>query len=176
MSLDDQIIIAMVYPITQNPWLLFVIYASPNPLYQQDLWDYLRGLGTVVTIPWLLLGDFNQVLHNSEKRGGIPTLAMRMQAFREVILAYDLIDLGFSGPRFTWTNMRKGLANVQERLDKALCNHGWLHMFASARVSHLTRTCFDHCPMLVSDGIKGRWTSGEETVSTPSVLVSSPTV
>lgn len=73
-----------------------------------------------MNLPWLLLGDFNQILDNSEKRGGSPPLGARIRAFKEAISACGLIDLGFFGPRFTWSNMRKGLVDVQERLDRVL--------------------------------------------------------
>lgn len=131
--------------------MLSAIYASPNPLFRLDLWDYLIGLGVVVNLPWLLIGDFNQIVHHSEKCGGVPTAEVRLRAFQQVIMSCNLIDLGFSGPRFTWSNMRKGLAHVQERLDTVLCNRAWLHKFSVTRVVHLPRTRSDHCPLMVNN-------------------------
>lgn len=32
------------------------IFASPNPTFQQDLWDYIKCLGLFLKIPWLLIG------------------------------------------------------------------------------------------------------------------------
>lgn len=81
IELDEQIISVVVCSPHQRPWLLSAIYASPNPLFRQDLWDYLRDMGYVVNIPWLLLGDFNQVLHHCEKRGGSPVSNPRLRAF-----------------------------------------------------------------------------------------------
>lgn len=152
ISVDDQIINTLVYSPQRKPWLLSAIYVSPNPLFQQHLWYYLGNLGVVVNLSWLLLGDFNQVSENSEKRGGAPPSGARIWAFRECISNCGLIDLGFSGPRFTWTNMRKGLANVQERLDRVLCSRRWLNSFSEVRVLHLPRTRSDHCPLMVHDG------------------------
>lgn len=77
-----------------------------------------------------------------------------MSAFWDVIMVCDLIDLGFSSLSFTWSNLRKGLANVQERLDRVLCNHGWLNGFSKACVVHLSRTRSDHCPVMVHDGTR----------------------
>ncbi|KAL5798630.1 hypothetical protein ACOSQ2_003450 [Xanthoceras sorbifolium] len=38
--------------------------------------------------------------------------------FRSIVELCDFVDLGFSGPLFTWNNKRGGSRNVQERLDR----------------------------------------------------------
>lgn len=105
-----------------------------------------------MTLPWLLLGDFNQIVYTYEKSRGIPASDTRLKPFWDVIRACDLIDLGFLGSRFTWTNMRKGHTNVQEMLYRVLGNRVWMVNFPEARVAHLTRTRSDHCPIMVYDG------------------------
>ena len=42
-----------------------------------------------------------------------------MQQFRVALLHYGLVDLGFKGNLFTWTNGRTEDDFVQERLDRA---------------------------------------------------------
>ena len=63
------------------------------------------------------------------------------------------MDLGFQGPRFTWTN--KSLAwngPIQERLDSGLGNAKWKLLFPTAEIHHLPRVKSDHCPiMLLTD-------------------------
>lgn len=49
----------------------------------------------------------------------------------------------------TWTNKRKGRANVKERLDRALANPEWRQTFSEAIVKHLPRTKGDHHPLLI---------------------------
>jgi hypothetical protein len=61
----------------------------------------------------------------------------------------QLIDLGFSGPRFTWSNGRGGLALIRERIDKAYCNVAWRNCFPEACVLHLPKTRSDHCPIFL---------------------------
>lgn len=39
------------------------------------------------------------------------------------------MDLGFLGPRFTWTNKRMGKANIQEQIDQTFCNSQWKQRF-----------------------------------------------
>lgn len=77
-----------------------------------------------------------------------------MKSFAEMIRKCDLHDLGFSGPKFTWSNMRSGAANVQERLDRALGNHQWIIRFLECRVTHLPQSRSDHHPIMVHDVLR----------------------
>lgn len=53
------------------------------------------------------------------KHGGRPAAAANMTSFMEMIQQCELHDLGFEGPRYTWSNMRQDANLVQERLDRA---------------------------------------------------------
>lgn len=101
ISIDDQFINVLVRGPHQALWLLSVVYASPNPVFRVDLWQYLSLLGTVVQFPWLLIGDFNKVLVRTEKKGGIPVSFRRIQPFQDMASHCSLVDLRFSGPSFT---------------------------------------------------------------------------
>lgn len=50
------------------------------------------------------------------------------------------------------SNMHSGRENVQERLDRALCNQQWMTTFHDCRITHLPRTRSDHNLLLLSDG------------------------
>ncbi|KAL8540811.1 hypothetical protein ACS0TY_002143 [Phlomoides rotata] len=88
-------------------------------------------------------------MFTSEKRGGNARSSSRMEAFRDCVDRCGLVDLGFVGHDFTWTNKQGGVANIEERLDHGMASVGWMDMFVGARVSHLTRLFSDHCPLLV---------------------------
>lgn len=102
-----------------------------------------------MNVPWLVVGDFNQVLHAAEKKGGRRQLRSDLEQLCRTVDECHLIDIGFSGPRFTWSNMREDLSNIQERLDRGLCNQQWLELFSDNVVSHLPRTVSDHLPLLI---------------------------
>lgn len=55
-----------------------------------------------------------------------------------------MIDLGYQGADFTWSNGR-----VRERLDRCFCNGDWRLCFPEAKVVHLLKTRSNHCPVLV---------------------------
>jgi hypothetical protein len=45
-----------------------------------------------------------------------------MGAFKDTLFACHLGDLGYCGPKYTWTNGRPGENNMLERLDRAVAN------------------------------------------------------
>lgn len=69
----------------------------------------------------------------------------RALSFKECLDACNMIDIGFSGPQFTWTNIRE----IQERIDRFFVNSQWCLMYLEARVVHLTRCHSNHCPVLM---------------------------
>jgi hypothetical protein len=48
------------------------------------------------------MGDFNEILYNSEKKGGRPRSQRQLQAFHDVLSECELNDMGFTGDIYTW--------------------------------------------------------------------------
>ncbi|XVF28490.1 hypothetical protein REPUB_Repub15cG0033500 [Reevesia pubescens] len=117
-------------------WVLWkaTVYASPTPSVRELFWNYLANLHTFDSLPWLLVGDFNQILSSSEKQGGRPEPLSRMRPFREVMAKCDLIDLEAKGCQFTWSNNHLLGSLIKKRLDRAICNSAWRHMFSDSFV------------------------------------------
>ncbi|KAH1056048.1 hypothetical protein J1N35_034113 [Gossypium stocksii] len=83
-------------------WKFTGFYGSPYVLDRNASWDELRSLYTGENFPWLVCGDFNEILYGFEKKGGIPRDERRMELFRNVLADCDLADVGYSGRWFTW--------------------------------------------------------------------------
>ena len=104
-----------------------------------------------VSLLWVLLGDFNDMISDEEKLGGLPVNRTHMSAFRNCMDNCGLIDLGFHNLRYTWTNKSPcWQTTIKERLDRGLGNAEWATLFPSAEVHHLPRVKSDHCPILLS--------------------------
>lgn len=61
----------------------------------------------------------------------------------------ELVDAGFNGEAYTWSNNRRGQARILERLDRVLFNVDFQTDFSATSVHHLTRIYSDHSPLLV---------------------------
>lgn len=150
ISVEDQIFNVIIRCHPSVVCFLSIVYAFSYPMYRTDLWNYLVSLSSLITLPWIILGDFNQVSNVSEKKGGRPPNSQGMQQFNYMIFECALPDMGFVGPRFTWSNMREGPTLIQECLDNALYNRQFLTRYLEYTVVHLPRPRSDHHPLLVS--------------------------
>ncbi|KAA3460773.1 reverse transcriptase [Gossypium australe] len=115
-------------------------------------------------MPWLVAGDFNEIMFSFEKQGGRIREERQMEAFREVLEDYELADLGFSGQWYTWE--RGGLArnNIMKRLDRGVANTKWWNLFSNFEVNHLQHSFSDHCPLVCEEHIKNVWLSNNQDV------------
>ncbi|KAK7854740.1 hypothetical protein CFP56_031089 [Quercus suber] len=69
------------------------------------------------------------------------------------------VDLGYSGPNFTWHGCRRGEL-IWERLDRGVANYEWLARFPTRRIRHLHCFTSDHRLILLSldsNGKHQRW-------------------
>lgn len=135
------------------PILLSFIYASPLRERRNILWENLKSLSAVNSLPWVIGGDFNDVMAADEKWGGRIASSSRINSFKACMDACGLVDLGFSGPKFTWCNKRHDGHLVFQRIDRFLANRDWLHLFPNASVSHLPRVKSDHNPIRFSSSL-----------------------
>ena len=126
------------------PWRITSFYGRSEEYRKHESWTLLRHLHTRHSLPWLCLGDFNEILSSVEKQGQILRLLHLMEEFQSVLLHCGLIDLGFNGNGFTWRNGRGGDAYVQERLDRACTTTEWRDIFPNSKLYHLQVAYSDH--------------------------------
>lgn len=151
LAATEQEIHAIVKVInTDFSWLLSSIYGSPRFAERTIFWENLCSVSLLHNLPWAIVGDFNDVLDDSEKRGGNRVNMTRVSAYRNCMSSCNMIDLGFSGPTFTWTNRRDIGGLIQTRIDRCWANPSWSLAFPEANVTHLPRISSDHCPLLLS--------------------------
>lgn len=108
----------------KDQFLGIFVHAAYDRLSRQGLWTQLVRL-SLLGLPVLVLGDFNMVLSGCEKKGGRPFNIGESMELSQCIQDADLVDVGFSGPSFTWcNNNRYGRARVLKRLDSLLIIYG----------------------------------------------------
>lgn len=109
----------------------------------------IRELASRSTIPWWILGDFNDMVFEFEKVGRRPHPRHLLEGFHTTITQCGLEDLGFSGCRYTWEKSRGTSRWIQERLDRGLANHQWRQIFPNAEVQVIEVSTSDHLPLFL---------------------------
>ncbi|KAK3212007.1 hypothetical protein Dsin_016713 [Dipteronia sinensis] len=128
-------------------WVLTVVYANPRVTTKRLLWKYLDSIRKCFALPWLIVGEFNEITNTCDKRGG--RLGFSNCGFTDWIDRNNLFDLGFTSPKFTWMTKIGIREEIWEKLDRALCSMDWRLRYAEGYVRHLPRVLSDHCHVLI---------------------------
>ena len=99
--------------------------------------------------PWIMAGDFNEPFIEEDKYGGKRVHVNRSLAFKDYLDSCNMVDMGFSDPRYTWTNKRDLNNLILERIDSFFMNPDWCLLYPDAKVKHLPRCHSDHCLVLM---------------------------
>lgn len=92
------------------------MYGNPDSTKRKTLWVDLLEVLPQDPLPWVILGDFNAILSDKDKKSD-RSIGKRCKLFGNFVDSCKLQDLGFIGPSFTWQR-----GNMQERLDRAMAN------------------------------------------------------
>ena len=130
-------------------WIFSAIYASHRSAERCVLWENLAKVAELHNKPWVIAGDFKEPLSEGDKFGGRPVSFSRSLLFKECLDKCNMVDMGFNGLRFTWSNRRDVTNLIQERIDRFFMNPSWCLLYLDAKVLHLTRCHSDHCPVLL---------------------------
>lgn len=96
---------------------------------------------------------------SQKQRGGKPRPEKQMMDFRDVLQGCALSDLGYRGPKFTWSSRRDGSGGISEWLDRFLGNCSWIYLFPQAVVTHGVAAHSDHLALWINieeDGVDER--------------------
>ncbi|XP_074303649.1 uncharacterized protein LOC141638125 [Silene latifolia] len=106
-------------------WTCSMIYGSNKDSDRSSLWSSLKSLAASVHGPWLVMGDFNNVLYSNERIGAKVTDA-ETKEFQGCVDHCGLYDLVVQGAYYTWNNKQEGDARVFSRIDRVLDNDQWI--------------------------------------------------
>jgi len=134
---------------SNKPRLLSCIYGPPYRKNKCVFWDSIAKIGEFYNGAWLCIGDFNIIVDQSEKFGGRPFVCSSADPFRLFINNNEMVDLGFFGNPFTWSNNRDGVHLFKERLDRVLASPQCIHLFPYFSIQHLPTITFNHNHLLL---------------------------
>lgn len=107
-----------------------------------DISDQTRG-------PWLVGGDFNNVLAYEERIGKLVTL-LEITEFKNCVGHCGLEDLKYKGSLFTWNNKKDGADRVFCKLDQIMSNEEWNDLYPEVVADFQPEGLFDHTPAVIS--------------------------
>ena len=84
-----------------SPWHLTGFYGNPETSKRVESWKLLNSLCSISHLPWLVIGDFNEIRCAEEKEGGVARPYQQMARFNNSINFCGLKELDFVGPNFT---------------------------------------------------------------------------
>lgn len=112
LSYSKQFIHAEISLSGEKVWMTFV-YGSPVSRRRKKLWEALNNIASGCKCPWMIGGDFNSILRDSEKRGGATRRQRACNRFNKWIFTHGLVEIKTDGTPFTWFH-----GTISEKLDR----------------------------------------------------------
>ena len=105
----------------------------------------------VVSEPWFIIGDLNEINGNHEKDGGSLRCATSFIPFNNMIRNSGLLEFPVRDNKWSWQGRRgkwKGAVMIRCRLDRALANEEWHTFFPCSYTEYLRMVGSDHHPVV----------------------------
>lgn len=133
-----------------SPWRMTFIYGEPSRPLRCRTWELMKHIMSDSDLPWVCLGDFNEILRREEQLGPNEWEEYLMVGFREVVNVCQPCDIGYVGLDWTFEKRTAGGHFVRVKLDRALASATWCSSFPRVLLRHLTAANSDHYPILLS--------------------------
>lgn len=82
-------------------WRLTCFYEFPNRTRRRESWEFIRSLASRSSLPWIIYGDFNDILCSADKMGIHPHPQMLLDGFRTAIKDSALIEVELTDGNYT---------------------------------------------------------------------------
>lgn len=97
------------------------VYVDPVVRHRDLVWERLSRMSTTRSKAWFMIGDFNEITGNHEKRGGMRHLESSFLPFRTMLENCGMLDFPYKGNSFSWVGKRRS-GKVKCKLDRAVTN------------------------------------------------------
>lgn len=108
------------------------------------MWNDIKIIGINIFSPWLVLGDFNNILSPEEKQGGVKVKNYDVQDFVDFVNSLDLIDIKVVGGCFTWYSPK-----VCSKLGRVMVNQPWINSNFDGFSEFLAPGCISNNSLMI---------------------------
>ncbi|KAF4359067.1 hypothetical protein G4B88_020611 [Cannabis sativa] len=136
-------------------WVGAFVYAPPRRDVRDAFWGDFSSQMNDVRDPWMLIGDLNSVLLQSDKVGGNPVTCSEGRGLRNFIFDTGAVNVEGAGAFFTWSNGQKWQNLIREKLDRVYASSEWILLFKKAGVKNFAVRHSDHSA-IVLDTLRDR--------------------
>ncbi|XP_021738025.1 uncharacterized protein LOC110704529 [Chenopodium quinoa] len=127
---------------------LTVVYGLHSIHDKLPLWEGLRSI-SIQHSPWLCVGDYNSVLHTSDRLHGADVTDYETRDFQNLVDDLDLTEIKSKGSFYSWSNKAHTIPRTLSRLDKVFGNQAWLASHGHVEIVYLPPLS-DHSPVLLN--------------------------
>lgn len=118
------------------------------------MWNQLSDIGISRDEPWILTGDFNELMSNTEKLGGATRSNASFWDFRNMAQTYEIQKIRSCGNKLSWGGWRDNVW-IQCRLDRSFDNDEWFQLFPRTNVEYMDMWASDHKPIRTCFALEG---------------------
>ncbi|GMI84866.1 hypothetical protein HRI_002155900 [Hibiscus trionum] len=113
-------------------------------------WELIDSFNINDNQPWLIGGDFNEILSDNEKQGGSRRPRSQINNFRNCLSRNNLYDCKPTMGWFTWSKTGPKTTPLFERLDRFVGNMAWKASFPNYNITSEFDAKSDHCFLLLN--------------------------
>ncbi|XP_058741550.1 uncharacterized protein LOC131613927 [Vicia villosa] len=127
---------------------LTIVYAHNQINNRRSLWQDLSRISNNIQGPWMVVGDFNNILKVGDIIGGNDVHLAEYIDMELIMANSNLFEHEMIGAWFTWSN--KQIANpISSIIDRALVNADSYRGFPNTSVEVLNPHISDHAPLRI---------------------------
>ncbi|GMI69843.1 hypothetical protein HRI_000653600 [Hibiscus trionum] len=113
-------------------------------------WELIDSLNINNDHPWLIGGDFNEILSDNEKQGGCRRPRSQINNFRNCLFRNNLFYCKPTTGWFTWSKTGPKTPSLFERLDRFVGNMAWKASFPNYNIISDFDAKSYHCFLLLN--------------------------
>ncbi|XP_059063896.1 uncharacterized protein LOC131856302 [Cryptomeria japonica] len=131
-------------------FIIINVYGPITTDKKKAVWSEINHFLTDLKAPhYIIGGDFNTILHQSEKIGGAKIMRQSQKDFIEWVDNNYLLEIKTDKSSHTWNNRRSGFSNISEILDRFFFKGDLISFQVEMKASILPWSRSDHFPVLL---------------------------